>query len=219
MTLSGSASLNQALAEIDAFLGLATPAAWIDEALKQQDVLLVDHANCEKKAAATAMQLMFKHTLRGELLRKMSQLAREELLHFQQVVELMEARGVSYRALTSSRYAAGLFELVDSGRGEGLVDTLVVGAFIEARSCERFACLIPELQQTDPELARFYKSLLRSEARHYRDYLDLAASYWTGSASELKSRIEAVRRRENQLISEPDVTFRFHSGPPESVAA
>ena len=190
------------------FLPCATPDAWFDAALQNQTTLLIDHANCEKKAAATAMNLMYRHTTRTELLTKMSQLAREELLHFQQVVELMAARSIHYTQLSPSRYAAGLGELVDHQASTALVDILIMGAFIEARSCERFAGLVPKL---DAELSRFYRSLLKSEARHFQDYLDLAALYHGGDISD---RVQRFAQREQELVCAPDDKFRFHSGPP-----
>jgi tRNA-(ms[2]io[6]A)-hydroxylase len=134
--------------------------------------MLIDHANCEKKAASNAMTLMYRHVGHTELLVKMSQLAREELLHFEQVVELMARRGISYERIGASRYAAALRALMRTDHQGALVDALLVGAIVEARSCERFARLAPLL---DEELCKFYRSLLRSEARHFRDYLSLAA--------------------------------------------
>jgi tRNA-(ms[2]io[6]A)-hydroxylase len=202
--------IEQVLDEIRQFLHIETPDAWIDEALKQQDVLLIDHANCEKKAATTAMNLLYKHIDRDDLLKKMSQLAREELLHFEQVVNIMQERGIRYRAVSSSRYASGLRDAVRKGGEHELIDVLIVGAFIEARSCERFAKLAPFL---DDKLARFYRSLLRSEGRHYQDYLALAQQY---SAVDIGDRVAAFRQLENELIASPDAEFRFHSGVPSA---
>lgn len=190
------------------FLPCATPDAWLDEALAHQDLLLIDHANCEKKAAATAMNLMYRYTTKPDLLKKMSQLAREELLHFQQVVEIMQQRNIEYFRLSPSRYAAGLRDLIAKEEGQQLVDTLIVGAFIEARSCERFAKLAPLL---DEELQKFYRSLLKSEARHFEDYLALAKEY---ADEDIESRVEQIAAKEQRLVLEPDEEFRFHSGPP-----
>jgi len=201
-------SLDQVMAEINEFLPCETPDAWIDEALKEQEVLLIDHANCEKKAATTAMNLLYKHIDRDDLLKKMSQLAREELLHFEQVVNLMKERGIAYRHVSSSRYASGMRDEVRKGGVNELIDVLIVGAFIEARSCERFAKLAPHL---DEKLAKFYRSLLRSEGRHYQDYLALARQY---SDTNIDDRIDEFRQLEHCLIVEPDPVFRFHSGVP-----
>jgi tRNA-(ms[2]io[6]A)-hydroxylase len=198
------------------FLRCTTPHAWLQAACANQSVLLIDHANCEKKAASTAMNLMYKFTDRPELLKKMSQLAREELLHFQQVVELMQARGVSYESVSASRYASSLRAL-SSAKGEAqLVDTLLIGAIIEARSCERFAALAPLL---DAELAKFYRSLLKSEARHYEDYLELARLYGPAAGVDVDARINELLDAEAALVTGIDEQFRFHSGSPAAKAA
>jgi tRNA-(ms[2]io[6]A)-hydroxylase len=196
------------LTEITHFLACPTPDAWLQEALLHQDLLLIDHANCEKKAAATAMNLMYRYTNKPDLLKKMSQLAREELLHFQQVVEIMQLTGVEYVRLSPSRYAAGLRELIAKEERQQLIDTLIVGAFIEARSAERFAKLAPLL---DGDLQKFYRSLLKSEARHFEDYLALARQY---SDKDIGLKLEEVAAEEGRLVLEPDEEFRFHSGPP-----
>ena len=194
---------------VNAFLPCATPKAWVDAALRDLPTLLVDHANCEKKAAATAMSLMHRHTENPVLLNKMSRLAREELRHFEQVMKLMQRRGIDYTLVTASRYAAGLRDLVRKKDPARLVDTLLVGALIEARSCERFATLVPHL---DGELGEFYASLLRSESRHFQDYLKLAADQ--SDESELEARLQVFRAREQELIESADSEMRFHSGVP-----
>ncbi|WP_242458069.1 tRNA-(ms[2]io[6]A)-hydroxylase [Halomonas sp. YLGW01] len=199
-------------AELRDFLACETPDAWIEAALAHPDLLLIDHAQCEKKAASTAMSLMYRYVDRPLLLTKMSQLAREELLHFEQVIRVMEKRGIDYRHLSASRYAEGLRRHVrrdDPGR---LIDILIIGAYIEARSCERFARLIPHL---DAELAKFYRSLVKSEGRHYEDYLMLARRYAAeANDTSVETRIAFFADRERQLICEPDEDFRFHSGVP-----
>jgi tRNA-(ms[2]io[6]A)-hydroxylase len=200
----------EALDEIKAFLGCETPDSWIELAKdpSQQELLLTDHAHCEKKAASTAMTLMFRYVDRPELLNKMSRLAREELIHFEQVLAIMKERGLKYGHLSSSRYASGLHQHVRSGEPDRLVDVLIVGAFIEARSCERFAALSPYL---DEVLSKFYRSLLRSEGRHYQDYLKLAQEY---AAADISDRIALFREVETELIQTEDPVFRFHSGLP-----
>ena len=197
------------LEPIREFLPCATPRAWVEWALRHPDILLVDHANCEKKAASTALNLMYRYVEHHDLLNKLSRLAREELRHFEQVIAIMEARGVEYPQISASRYAAELRKEVRSHEPARLVDTLLVGAIIEARSCERFAALASELDQ---ELADFYRSLLKSESRHFMDYLKLAEKL--GSAEEVAERLPVLLRRERQLIESPDVEFRFHSGVP-----
>lgn len=197
-----------AIPEIQQFLRCATPQAWVEAALSQLDILLIDHAQCEKKAASTAMSLLYRHVDRPELLKKMSQLAREELLHFEQVVNLLEDRSIPYESLTAARYAEQLRQPVRKQDPERLIDILIVGAIIEARSCERFVALIPHL---DESLARYYRSLVKSEARHFEDYLSLARLY---SDESIEPRLECFLTLEQQLIESPDPQFRFHSGVP-----
>lgn len=201
--------MEDVLAEICAFLKCETPDAWIQAALANQDIMLVDHANCEKKAASTAMNLLYKYTDNDDLLKKMSQLAREELLHFEQVVSIMNKRGIEYAHISPARYASGLRKHIRTYQPEHIVDILIIGAFIEARSCERFAKLAPFL---DDELQKFYKSLLRSEGRHYQDYLALAQSY---SPVAIEERVAFFAEVERELIESPDEEFRFHSGVPQ----
>ena len=198
------------LKPVQDFLGCSTPDAWLHEAAQNLDVLLIDHANCEKKAAATAMNLMYRYVDRPDLLRKMSQLAREELLHFEQVVNLMQERGIDYLHIGPARYASGLREHIRTHEPAKLVDTMIVGAFVEARSCERFAALLPLL---DEDISRFYRSLLKSESRHFEDYLVLAGLY---SDEDISARVSMFREIEAQLILTADKEFRFHSGVPEA---
>lgn len=195
------------LAEIHDFLPCRTPRAWIDNALASQDLMLIDHAHCEKKAASTALSLMYRYVDNTDLLNRMSRLAREELRHFEQVLAIMKQRGVTYCHLSPARYAAGLRKEVRNEDPGRLVDVLIVGAIIEARSCERFAMLAPHLDDT---LADFYSGLLKSEARHYQDYLKLAEQANGGPVGD---RVEEFLAVEERLIEEPDTEFRFHSGP------
>lgn len=192
---------------INEFLLCATPDAWIQEALKHPDLLLIDHANCEKKAAGTALNMMYRYVDDFELLNKMSRLAREELRHFEQVIAIMEKRGIEYKQISSARYAAELRKPIRTFEPAKLVDTLIVGAIIEARSCERFEKLAPFL---DEELQKFYLSLLKSEARHYADYLSLAQKV-AGEAS-IEERVNLFLERDKNLVESEDSEFRFHSG-------
>ena len=196
------------LTAIHDFLGSETPRAWVEAALDNIDLLLIDHKNCEYKAASNAINLMAKYQERVELINAMSRLAREELVHYEQVLKIMAARGVALRPISASRYAAGLRRMVRRPEPGMMTDILIISAFIEARSCERFAALAPHL---DADLSRFYSGLLRSEARHFQNYLKLADLY--GDKADIAARIEAIRPVEQALISEPDTEFRFHSGP------
>ena len=191
------------------FLPCRTPDAWITAAVRCLPVLMIDHANCEKKAAATAMSLMHRYTDNTVLLNKMSRLAREELRHFEQVLKLMSQRGITYESVTASRYAQGLRDKVRKKDPQKLVDTLIVGALIEARSCERFAALAPHV---DSELGDFYVSLLKSESRHFMDYITLANSLEDRDIVE--NRLALFRSIERGLIESSDTEVRFHSGVP-----
>ncbi|VUD47976.1 hypothetical protein TDB9533_01137 [Thalassocella blandensis] len=193
------------------FLLCETPDAWVKEALKHPEMLLIDHANCEKKAAGTALNLMYRYVDNFNLLNKMSRLAREELRHFEQVIAIMEKRGIAYQQITPARYAAELRKPIRTHEPARLVDTLIVGAIIEARSCERFEKLAPHL---DEELQKFYLSLLKSESRHYRDYLTLAKHAAEGK--DISARVDLFLLRDKELIETGDCEFRFHSGVVEA---
>ncbi|MDI7774593.1 tRNA-(ms[2]io[6]A)-hydroxylase [Asticcacaulis sp. EMRT-3] len=197
------------LTDIHDFLGSETPRAWVDAALDNLDTLLLDHKNCEYKAASNALNLMAKYQERVELINAMSRLAREELVHYEQVLKIIRARGIALRPLSASRYATGLRKLVRRTEPGMMTDILLISAFIEARSCERFAAIAPHL---DDDLNKFYSGLLRSEARHYQGYIRLAELY--GDRDDIARRIAIIRPVEQALIAEPDAEFRFHSGPP-----
>ena len=194
---------------IHQFLKCETPDAWVEKALQEPALMLIDHANCEKKAAGTALNLMYRYIDNFDLLNKMSRLAREELRHFEQVIAIMKKRDISYQPVSASRYAAEMRKPVRTFEPARLVDTLIVGAIIEARSCERFEKIAPRL---DEELKAFYLSLLKSESRHFKDYLTLAEQASKGEAIE--ERVEFFLQLEKSLIEGPDREFRFHSGVP-----
>ena len=201
--------VNQAdLDALMAFLPCATPQAWIDEALKQEEILLLNHCYLEQCAARTAIGLIFQCPDKLDVLRKMSKLAREELRHFEKVLDLLTARGYTYKILKPSRYAGRMNAGVRKLQPEHLIDTLVVGAYIEARSCERFASLAPHV---DEGLSAFFSSLLKSEARHFKDYLTLAQNY---SKEPIEERVSFFGEIERNAIESPDEMFRFHSGVP-----
>ncbi|MCJ8302735.1 tRNA isopentenyl-2-thiomethyl-A-37 hydroxylase MiaE [Shewanella sp.] len=262
--------MQQLLAPIHAFLGCETPDSWIEVAKKPESLsdLLIDHCNCELKAAQTAMFLIRKYAIDkdsgklllqwakpyeefiyqkdrdidaflsrdgkkndfsgdlvakpsfdhgSELISKMVRLIKEEFHHFEQVLAIMQARNIPYQNMTAGRYAKGMMKQVRTHEPAALIDKLIIGAFIEARSCERFAKLAPFL---DDELNRFYVSLLRSEARHYQDYLVLAqliqANAVTKKSVPVSERIAVIRQAEAELILSVDSEFKFHSGAPEA---
>jgi tRNA 2-(methylsulfanyl)-N6-isopentenyladenosine37 hydroxylase len=196
---------------VAAFLEQRTPQRWIEEACGRLPELLLDHANCELKAASTALALIYRYPERRALVDRMSRLAREELRHFEQVMRMLDTFEVPFRKFSASRYAAGLNETVRAGEPERLLDKLLVGALIEARSCERFAALVPKLPE---QLAEFYRGLLASEARHFEHYLAFARSETGVSDDTFEVRLAELKAMEAGLVVTPDPEFRFHSGVP-----
>jgi tRNA-(ms[2]io[6]A)-hydroxylase len=192
-------------------LRVPTPAGWVAQACVSQDVLLIDHANCEKKAASTALSLMFAYAEDLELTDKMSRLAREELRHYEQVAKLIRSLGVAPQRLAPGRYAERLRRLVDKSEPQREVDLMICGAFIEARSCERFAALAEAI---GAPLKDLFQGLHSAEARHYRVYLDLARRAGKQAGVDWEARIAQFALLEAELVTLPDSVFRFHSGPP-----
>jgi len=198
------------ISHVKAFLGCETPDEWIKAAVEHQDILLIDHAHCEKKAASTAISMMYRYPDRRNLLHKLSRLAREELRHFEQVITILEEREIEYSHMTAARYAGELRKIVREQEPFKLIDVLIIGGFIEARSCERFAKLAPHL---DENLAKYYRFLLKSESRHFEDYINLAREY-APAGEDIDARIAQIRQKEAELILTEDNEFRFHSGKP-----
>jgi len=197
----------QHLVAVRNFLFCATPTAWFQQATTRLALLLVDHANCEKKAAGNALSMMYRYADQPELLQRLSRLAREELRHFEQVQALMGELGIANLPLTASRYAAGLRAVVSQTEPDRLVDSLVVSAVVEARSCERFAGLVEVLPDV---VADLYRGLLAAEARHFRNYLALARHY---DARRVERVLPAILACDARLATDCDTVFRFHSGP------
>ena len=196
---------------IASFLQTPTPDAWIQEASNRIPEMLLDHANCELKAASTALGFLYRYPERGALAQRMSRLAREELRHFEQVRSIMDDMGVPFERLTASRYAGALRDAVREEEPAKLLDMLLVGALIEARSCERFARLAPHLPKT---LGKFYAGLLASEARHFEHYLAFARAETGIDDTGFDERLRELKTIEAKLIADPDPQFRFHSGVP-----
>lgn len=191
-----------------ATLRVATPTAWFDKARECWRDLLIDHANCEKKAASTALALIFTYSDDMELCERMSRLAREELRHFEQVQRMMRDLKVPFERMSPARYGEGLRRAVRRDEPGRLLDLLICGALIEARSCERFVGLAPLL---DDPLRSFYGGLSASEARHHMLYLRLAEQRFP---HEWRSVLKRLSMIEAELITAPDAQFRFHSGCP-----
>jgi tRNA-(ms[2]io[6]A)-hydroxylase len=191
-------------------LAAPTPAAWVDAACEHWHELLVDHANCEKKAASSALALIFAYPEDQSLCSALSRLAREELRHFEQVQQLMRRLQVRFERQRPGRYGSGLRAALRAREPGRKLDLLLAAALIEARSCERFALLAPRLP---PPLGAFYASLQHAEARHFELYLRLAQCA-NGDGESLQARLRQLAAVEAELISASDEQLRFLSGPP-----
>jgi tRNA 2-(methylsulfanyl)-N6-isopentenyladenosine37 hydroxylase len=197
-------------------LRACTPQRWVAAACAAPEVLLIDHANCEKKAASTALSLMFAYAEDLELTDRMSRLAREELRHYEQVARLLKTLRIAPQRLAPGRYAEALRRLVAKAEPQREVDLMICGAIIEARSCERFAALAGPIGGAAGEL---FAGLHAAEARHYRVYFELARRAAARSGIALDARLELFAEREAELITGGDTLFRFHSGVPDEAAA
>lgn len=194
------------------FLRLSTPIEWVRAASNNMALILIDHAHCERKAATTAIHLMAKYPGQKEINQFLSPLIREELLHFDKVLNLIDERNIQFGPLKPSLYAQKLHHHVSNrDHLERLSDQLIIGAIIEARSCERFAALVPVL--TDEALVKFYSSLVKAEARHFEDYLKHAKMHHPHS---FEKRLEQFLDIENEWIGSHDKQLRFHGGIPSS---
>jgi tRNA-(ms[2]io[6]A)-hydroxylase len=190
-------------------LGLARPTSpdWVTRALARLDEVLVDHAHCEKKAASTAVSLLFRYPERTAMLPVLSALAREELLHFEQVLALLARRGVSYGRLTPSSYATELLAAVRPDEPARLLDTLLCLSLIEARSCERMKLLAAVV--ADDDLRGFYRGLLASEARHHQQYVDLALE--VAAEALVRARLRELALHEAAVLDAAPALARMHS--------
>ena len=190
-------------------LASETDEGWARRAEAQIEEILLDHAHCEKKAASTALSLIFRYPERPSLVVPLARLAREELAHFEEVVALLRRRGLEFRRQTPSAYAARLLSAARTHEPARLVDTLLCCALIEARSCERMQRLAEGLH--DPELAKLYRGLLASEARHYHAYVDLALGLEVEPEADVWARLAALAEHEARVLAEAPVEARMHS--------
>ena len=180
---------------------------WLRQVDQHLNEILIDHAHCEQKAASTAMDLMFDYVDSEDVCREMSEIVREELEHFQLVRDLLKQRGVRFYRLKPGTYGRKLKELVRRQEPQRAVDRLLVGALIEARSCERFVLLRDHL--CDAQLKEFYGSLYESEARHHATYVRLAKDF--ASEQEVNARLQELAVAEAAIIAEGCELPRVHS--------
>lgn len=182
---------------------------WITEVLADIPALLLDHAHCEKKAASTALSLIFRYPEYAHFVRPLSELAREELRHFEQVLTLMEQRNVDFVRQIPSTYAKQLLTHCRKEEPQRMLDFMVMASLIEARSCERMKILSEHLRDIDPKLAQFYKGLLACEARHHQIYLDLIQDIVP--KEEIQQRLEEMAAIEQEILQESGTPPRMHS--------
>jgi tRNA 2-(methylsulfanyl)-N6-isopentenyladenosine37 hydroxylase len=184
-----------------------TLARWLDQVDADLPSILIDHAHCEKKAAGTALNLIFAYVENIELCREMTEIVNEELQHFHMVLALLERRGIRFRRLTPSSYGRELNDLVRKQEPQRAIDRLLVAGIIEARSCERFHVLAQHVK--DAELAEFYGSLFESEARHHTTYTRLARHFAPDDV--VMSRLDELAELEAAIITRGEELPRMHS--------
>ena len=184
-----------------------SPTRWLEQVETHLDDVLIDHAHCEKKAAGTAMNLIFAYVDNEELCREMTVIVNEELEHFHMVLDLLKRRGIPFRRIKPTPYGRKLNDLVRKLEPERAIDRLLVAAVIEARSCERFGLLRENLK--DRGLADFYGSLFESEARHHTMYVRLAKMY--GAEDAVRERLDELAAEEAKIIETGDPLPRMHS--------
>lgn len=189
------------------FLKVPTSQAWVDQALANMDTILLDHAQCERKAAGTAIQMMSRYPSSDKLVRELTAIAQEELSHYEQVNQWLDKRGIPLQPVTPPPYGAGLKKLVRRHEPDRMLDLLLVSALIEARSHERLGLLGEHC--SDPKLANFFRSLMASEARHYGSYWLLATTYF--NADLVNERLTKLAEQESKLLSTLHSEPRIHS--------
>ena len=191
-----------------------TPASWGEAQRGCFDELLLEQAHLEKKAAAGAVAFLFRLPVEPRLHRQLSALAREELVHFERALKLLQERGVAFEAQTSSGYAERLKKAIRREHRDRLVDELLVAAVIEARSHERMTLLAEVARDGSPELARFYEDLCPAEERHERLYLDLATLVL--DVVSVRERYHQLLQHEARVLRELPFSPRLHSGLPDA---
>jgi tRNA-(ms[2]io[6]A)-hydroxylase len=198
--------VNAALPRIR-FLQTPTSDAWLEQALANLDIILLDHSHCERKAAGVALNLMFRYPAEAKLVRQLTAIAQEELAHFEQVNQILAQRGIPLASLQPPPYGAELNKQIRRYEPERRLDTLLVSALIEARSHERLGLLAEHCP--DPDLAKFYRSLMASEARHYGVYWVLADE--ATDRAVVMQRLEALSAVESAILANLHPQPRVHS--------
>jgi tRNA-(ms[2]io[6]A)-hydroxylase len=180
---------------------------WAAQAVHAIDEILLDHAHCEKKAASMALNLMFRYPEYPQLMQPLSELAREELRHFEQVLSVMNERAIPFRRQRPSTYAGRLVSIIRKDEPHRMLDLMLCACLIEARSCERMKILSETL--SDAKLARLYKGLLACEARHHQVYIDMLETIY--SREEIDTRLKEISAHESHVLDTPDDFVRLHT--------
>ena len=179
----------------------------MEQAIAHMDTILLDHAQCERKAASTAIQMMSRYPSSNRLVRELTAIAQEELSHYEQVNQWLDRRGIPLQPVTPPPYGAALKKCVRRNEPDRMLDLLLVSALIEARSHERLGLLGEHC--LDPQLAKFYRSLMASEARHYGSYWLLATTYF--NTDLVNERLAEIAEQESAILSTLHPEPRVHS--------
>ena len=186
-----------------------TRNTWIDEAMENLSDVLLDHAHCEKKAASTAVSFIFRYPEYAHIIRPLSELAREELRHFEQVLTFMEKRDIEFVRQVPSEYAKKLMKHCRNDEPDRMLDLMICASLIEARSCERMSILATALIDVDPKLAQFYRGLLACEARHHQIYIDMLQEIYEKDV--IAARLEFLAQKEQEIVDQAGPLARMHS--------
>ncbi|MBW4627393.1 MAG: tRNA isopentenyl-2-thiomethyl-A-37 hydroxylase MiaE [Brasilonema octagenarum HA4186-MV1] len=195
--------------ELPTINALKTPTsfAWVEQAISNLDTILLDHSQCERKAAGVALNMIFRYPSNAKMVRELTKIAREELEHFELVNQWLDRRNIPLRPLQPPPYGAGLKAQIRPKEPERFLDSLLVSGLIEARSHERLGLLAAHCPE--PELAKFYHGLMASEARHYGIYWVLSDTYFNREI--VRQRLDELAVVESQLLANLHSEPRIHS--------
>ncbi|MGB3638504.1 MAG: tRNA isopentenyl-2-thiomethyl-A-37 hydroxylase MiaE [Rivularia sp. (in: cyanobacteria)] len=184
-----------------------TNRAWVDLAISNLDAILLDHSQCERKAASAAINFMFRYPSNAKMVKELTKIAKEELEHFEQVNQWLEKRNIALRPVTPPPYGAKLKAQIRPNEPHRFLDSLLISALIEARSHERLGLLAAHCPE--PDLAKFYQGLMASEARHYGIYWVLADTYFDREI--VMQRLDELSIAESEILATLYYEPRIHS--------
>jgi tRNA-(ms[2]io[6]A)-hydroxylase len=190
-----------------------TDVDWAHSVLEHLDEILLEHAHLERKAAQSAMQFMVRYPEREFFQQALSELAREELGHYEGVLAILRRRGTRFGPQGASPYAARLLAVVRADEPNKLIDRLLCAAVIEARSCERLKLLAQVFQSTGSDLAGFYQELSIAEARHYSIYVDFAREIAAENGEDVDRRLTVICEHEAEIVRRAPESPRLHNRP------